>query len=214
LDDQEKKKDYIKGATQIEQHCEQRGIEKLYHFTPLENVESILDSGICARAELENREDAPIFPDPQRLDGLPYWISASISFPNYKMFYSYRCRLKTKVASWAIICLDVSVLWKLKCRYYPSNAARNYDQDVLLDDLSSPEAFERLFLPHLSWSSNCTTDPQAEVMIHKHIPKTYFKNVIVENNKSKTIISSKSVPLPISVDPSLFKPREDYENWR
>ena len=66
-----------------------RNITELCHFTRVSNYESIMKYGLCSRAYLESHDVLSAeYSDELRLDGYIDAISLSVSFPNYKMFYS------------------------------------------------------------------------------------------------------------------------------
>ena len=68
----------------------ERNIEKIVHFTKVENLESIFENGILSVNRLNDSSIAYSPSDLFRLDDKLNMISTSISFPNYKMFYSKR----------------------------------------------------------------------------------------------------------------------------
>ena len=68
----------------------ERNIKKIVHFTKVENLESIFENGILSVNRLNDSSIAYSPSDPFRLDDKLNMISTSISFPNYKMFYSKR----------------------------------------------------------------------------------------------------------------------------
>ena len=76
----------------IQQVIENRQIKGLVHFTRLENLVSILHNGIVPRSYLfdDNIPITGMVNDALRLDGKQHGSCFSISFPNWKMFYSYR----------------------------------------------------------------------------------------------------------------------------
>ncbi|ABQ25481.1 hypothetical protein Gura_1280 [Geotalea uraniireducens Rf4] len=88
---------------------EGRGIAHLIHFTRFENLNSILQHGIRPRQVLDAGGEEYIFNDELRLDGCLDAVSLSISFPNYKMFYPYRCQDYS--INWAVLRLKSSILW-------------------------------------------------------------------------------------------------------
>ena len=68
-----------------------RNITELCHFTRVSNCESIMKHGLYSRAYLESSNVLSAeYSDEMRLDGHIDAISLSVSFPNYKMFYSKR----------------------------------------------------------------------------------------------------------------------------
>jgi hypothetical protein len=205
-------------AEEIRRACTQRGIDRLYHFTPFENVSDIVSSGgLYSREALSILEETAIKPDSARLDGWNNWISVSVSFPNDKLFYVFRTRPDlARVAGWAVLQLNASVLWENECRYVPSNAACS-DRRVF-DDIhwSSERAFERLFL-NLQMRQDIPdrfpTDPQAEVMVYEHIPTSYIQAILVPEAQAISRLGSHD-SIPVTVEPRVFNGRHDWDYWR
>lgn len=98
----------------------ERGVPYLVHFTPVANLESILDVGILSRQSLKERSF--VFTDDHRFDGLMGWVSLSVGFPNYKMFYAKRNDLST-LDRWVVLILNKACLWDLDCKFIYTNAA-------------------------------------------------------------------------------------------
>lgn len=81
-----------KRAEAIRERVRARKISYVVHFTPIGNVECVLRNGLRSRNALVGQEF--IFTDEYRSDGWLDWISTSVTFPNYKMFYTKRNSLK------------------------------------------------------------------------------------------------------------------------
>ena len=112
--------------SQIRQICTERSITTLFHFTRIENLRSILQEGLLSHSNLETREPRPLFNDNDRADWCPEANCLSISFPNYKMFYSIRGKKKAegvKDSQWVILLLNADILWELDCAFCQTNAA-------------------------------------------------------------------------------------------
>mgnify|MGYP003591485674 CR=1 FL=1 len=181
----------------IRARVEARKICHLVHFTPVENVESIRDKGLLSRSVLDINDLEYIYTDEQRLDGGLNWISLSVSFPNYKMFYAKRELLKRKVGGWAVMLIKKEALWELDCRFIPTNAASFGVRKFQDNKYSSVEAFERMFTDikrNKGIPDYYTTDPQAEVMIQSKVPFEYIEGIEFENSE-------------------LFGCRSDYDDW-
>jgi len=200
---------------QIKAICEERDVCDLYHFTPFDNVESILTSGLVSRLSLEARPTNSIMPDPYRLDGWNNWISISISFPNDKLFHVFRRRLPD-ISNWVLVRLSPTLLWERNCRFIPTNAAAT-DRRMFSDNhWSTAAAFEKMFLNEdmrQNVPPSFCTDPQAEVMVEEHVPVGYFDSLVVQNSDMKSELEHLS-RLPVEVDPSLFGNRSDNSYWR
>ena len=192
---------------------QEKKIPYLVHFTPTDNLQSIEKYGLCSREMLDHNSLKYTYTDDSRYDGWLNWVSLSISFPNYQMFYKKRNSLEN-VDSWAVILINQKVLWELDCKYLPTNASKSEVMNAA-NDYSSFEGFENMFgnpqkrhdIPDFY-----TTDPQAEVMVHGTIPKHYFKTIGVEYINKQPV--SNQINLCVEVLPELFGPRADYKYWQ
>lgn len=195
-------------------------INSLVHFTPIENVTSIAHNGLFSRDELEKRGLDFVYTDKKRLDGLTDYISVSISFPNYKMFFSVRKEFEKRenrsVGRWAVIIIRKEALWELDCKFFFRNAASAEFENRLDERWSSAEAFEEMFgnkKDRINIPEFYTTNPQAEVMIKDEVPRNYIAGVALENLDARCLVSP-SIDTPIEVMKELFGPREDYIHWK
>ena len=114
-------------AAQIRRFCTEHDITKLLHYTRVENLRSILREGLLSRETLDSRGQQYWYNDQSRVVGYKNAICLSISFPNYKMFYSKR-EEKKKVeevsdSHWVVLHIDAEVLWELDCALFQKNAA-------------------------------------------------------------------------------------------
>lgn len=75
----------------IQEIIQNRGIVKLYHFTNVENLQSILCNGIVPRATLTSDQRAFEYNDKIRGDKILEASCLSISFPNYKLLHTLKC---------------------------------------------------------------------------------------------------------------------------
>lgn len=85
-----------------------RKIPYLIHFSPLNNLGSILQDGLRSRNALVEQDF--VITDERRTDGWLDWISVSVSFPNYKMLYTKQNSLKD-VKGWVILLIRREALW-------------------------------------------------------------------------------------------------------
>jgi hypothetical protein len=202
-----------KWAEDIRAQIDSRKIPYLVHFTPINNVKSILDNGLRSRNALAGHEYK--YTDEYRSDGWLDWISLSVSFPNYKMFYSKR-KSKKDIDGWAILLIKTDVLWELDCKFIPINAS-SFDIRRFPDDKwSSAEAFKDMF-NHVELRreipDHFTTDPQAEVMVRNEVSRHYIDMIAVER-QSDLIRLYNLEKIRVKEDPNLFKWRSDFEHWR
>lgn len=182
-----------------------RDIKYLVHFTPIENLESILSNGILSRDNLKEKDYKRT--DNDRIDGKMDMISTSITFPNYKMFYKKRNFVQSK--GWCVIKISSSVLWECECYFYPSNASSNKSKE--LKNNRYPEHLEMMFYEDgrsFLTKNNQTTDVQAEVMVRGKIPAKYIECICIE----RQINNIPKINRPIVIDGKLFGVRSDCRN--
>ena len=94
--------------------AQNRGINALYHFTQLSNIEGILRKGLLSRSSLleDNDKDVVYVIDDVRPDGRDDLVSVSIQNINFQMFDTKRTKSSDQ---WVILELKPEVLWKYNC---------------------------------------------------------------------------------------------------
>ena len=129
--------------TEIKKFAEERGIPCLVHFTRWENLDGIIENGLCPRLLLECLPYDAAINDKKRLDGRIDSVSLSIAFPNYRMFYKYR------IHHWqhggAVLEIHPSVLWEYECAFCRHNAADSRILRTNIDSLKTIEAFKGMY---------------------------------------------------------------------
>jgi len=206
-----KHNDHAKG--EIKKRALKRRIMRLVHFTQSGNLPDISKHGLYSRRLLESKGIRFIPSDKERFDGRLDWVSISVSFPNYRMFYSKRQNLEGK---WAVLWIRPEVLWELDCGFYYTNAAKLRSSRYQTEDWCSCVAFEKMFgfTMHRGDIPDCyTTDPQAEVMVRDQIPLDFIQKVIVINKREAEELK-KITDIPVEVDSFFFDGRRDYEYWQ
>jgi hypothetical protein len=188
-------------------------IEYLVHFTPVKNLKSILEHGICSNKYCNEHGIKYVPTDKDRYDGYTDFISLSISFPNYKMFYKKR---QTMDEDFAVLLIDISVLSLYgsdERKFSNKNAASNNSQkggslEYLKQMFERPSLREKLGL-----QENYTTDPQAEVLIKGRIPTDYIKEIHINTldayEEAKEYVEEDLLKL----GSPMFAKRRDYEFW-
>jgi hypothetical protein len=196
-----------------------RQVNAVYHFTRCESLESICQKGLLSQAELERQAVKCAINDDRRLDGHRDAISLSVSFPNYKLFYKFRCDGTCK---WALIELDPAVLWELNCAFYPTNAARASMAKLSPKEQMNGPAFAAMFSDldlggrERSYViDDCdTTDPQAEVLVFDPIEPSRIKRVHFHDQASMFEHAAAVSKFTPAVTPWLFQRRRDWSRWR
>ncbi len=160
--------------SQISQWLQRRKITKLFHFTHVDNLESILCDGFQTRQYLDSNLQRYTPSDNDRLDGFPESLSFSIGKPNSLLLpeknfnYDYKLIL-LEVAANNLLTQNFGAL--------PSNAAKGYFQEILGTNKSrfvginglrgmylNEELRKRASLPIEE-----PTDPQAEILFFEPI---------------------------------------------
>ncbi len=120
-----------------------RNVQFLVHFTPVSNLPSILARGIMPRSSLAKEGIQADTPDEQRLDFRMDYSSFSISFPNYRVFYS---KQKNTPFTYSVLIIDPQIILDLplgSISYLPDNAASGTLRRV--EDYTGLESVKALF---------------------------------------------------------------------
>ena len=207
---------------------EERDVQYLMHFTPVENIQSILDNGIIPRYYLMRDRKNVVVTDEERWDNRPDCTSFSISFPNYRMMFKKQNDFK-----FALLLVDPAVLLDLsidQIYYLPDNAARMSKYGI--DNYKGLDALKGLFSTPVKTNIGTKTreeldipdcfpsNPQAEVFIGGTVKPKYIKAVVVDDPSYAKALRNK-LRLPPDWDESMvghsisyFKQRVDYKYWQ
>ena len=188
-------------------------INHVYHFSPIENTQSILEHGILSREEAGIRNVGIEITDPNRFDGELNKISASISFPNYKMRYS----LEQKGKNLVIYDIDPRILLcKLDTQFYYTNAANSVFRNLDKSRFTTNEALKGMFTDYKreqELDRSFPTDPQAEVLIDTEIPLKFINGVITKEEDYDIEFLCKERGISYSVDKALYDKREKIKEY-
>lgn len=191
-----------------------RNIQRLVHFTKLSNLESILNNGFLSRDLLELLSYNYSYSDEIRLDNKIDFISSSITFPNYKMFYPKR--MEDTSIKWVVLSLDSEVLVnRFDAEFYRMNAACSSFSKCKFDPCSN-EALADMFYPQdrdFDLPINYTTNPQAEVMIKDSISASYIKCIDTLGFDEKASWLANNSHIDYNPSSKLYAPRKDYKRW-
>ena len=192
-----------------------KSISRLVHFTPINNLESILENGMLSRNSLDEQGLKYHYSDDIRLDGKLDYICNSISFPNYKMFFSKR--KQNQNIQWAVLSIDSEILIdKFDTEFYRKNAASSDSLKYKYDPCSN-DALEFMFMDYENRDpyipENYTTDPQAEVLVKDIIHPSYIK--CIDTNGFNDAAHSLARNSKVDYNPCsrLFTYRMDYRRW-
>lgn len=197
----------------------------------MDNLKSILENGFLS-VELQSIKSIKgKTNDKVRFDSKLNTTSFSISFPNYKMFYSLK--IKDRASRWVIITLNPNILYlhKENIYYCENNAA---SKEITMKDggrLKTPLAFEDIFKENmdtkyygkicrsnLNIPINYSTDPQAEILIEGHIGIENIRSIYFGNNENYDFARDNMWDLiknyNIDIVNKYFAPRNDYLYWK
>lgn len=179
---------------EIENIAGSRGIKYLFHFTPINNLKSILHNGLYPRDYIDENLPDAVCTDDARFENMRNSVCLSISFPNYKMFFSKRMELKD-IELWAVIVLDANnVLGNHDCAFFQTNAAFGGYRNRSLSEFMTSNAFYSLFDEEVETRDGIlsrekyltdkdTTDVQAEVVVFDHIPPDAIVGCELQSDK-------------------------------
>lgn len=205
---------------EIKHFLQKRNIYEILHFTPQDNLGSILDNGLWPRNHLENLPILEVkFPDKVRRDGNIDRYCLSMSFPNYRMFHHKR---ETLGGRWVVLKINIETIIKHNCLFFKTNAgtsmglkAGNTTIENLFYDLNLREA--------LNLPNHYTTDPQAEIQIRSRTPPNLIEAIYTNSKNSddnfriiRKILKERNLENQIKLisSNSYFGPRRDYEYWQ
>ncbi|WP_137918366.1 DarT ssDNA thymidine ADP-ribosyltransferase family protein [Hydrogenophaga sp. 2FB] len=202
----------------IEQECATRNIDRLFHFTPVEHLDSILKHGLLTPRTCAVRSVAYKANDAARYDGQDA-ICLSIEWPNWSLFWSFRQRDTSK--HWALLQLKHSLLWEKRVCFNSTNAADNSMSSLTFLARQGVGKFVELFDDYglkkrvdLNIPAHQTTNPQAEVLCIDNIEPTYVTDVHLLDvdlyRRYKETYPGKHV----THGSQYFKYRDDWNHWK
>lgn len=199
----------------IKEVLEDRRITSLYHFTRVENLESILNYGLLARTSLDNNNIYYKSNDSKRYDNHLNAVCVSISFPNYRMFYSYS---KYRRDDWCVMEIDPRILYEKECLFCIENGASSNERRKDDNNKKGVNALEKLFYDDhyrksVNLESEMPTNPQSEVLVLNKIETENIKSINFYTDDPNFNIYEYP-DYDFFEDKELFKYRNDYENWR
>ena len=196
-------------------------INTLFHFTQASNLPSIFKHGLLPKETLLSQCIDTEYNDDYRHDKCPNAICMSIEYPNYKMFYSLRC--KNTNIDWVVIKIDASVLLNFSCAFCISNAGSRESYSIEIEKRKGVEALEKLYQEYpgqiirhdMNINNSYPTNPQAEVLVFGCVPLEYISEVCFDSDTTYMKYES-CIPDNIQVTNShqWFEPRCDWRDWQ
>ncbi|BCL69838.1 hypothetical protein TUMSATVNIG1_17930 [Vibrio nigripulchritudo] len=196
-----------------------RGIKYLWHFTKLENLESILENGLIPRSDLEALNANVSYNDEHRYDGQKSANCLSLGHPNYKMFY--KLRQDDTNQEWVVIAIKPEVLWIKDCAFCRDNAASNDMTAIPVQKRKGVDAFREMFAAYagkpdrktLDLPDDCPTNPQAEILAFGVIEPEYIIGAITPGKSLETKLKEKYPNFDFLYHRAYYSARKDYEYW-
>lgn len=203
----------------MQNEVENREIEYLWHFTKVENLDSILNNGLIPREILEQQSANVSYNDQYRLDGQKGANCLSLGHPNYKMFYSLRCQ--DSAQQWVVLAIKPEVLWVKDCAFCNENAASRSVTSIPIHQRKGLQAFQRMFLDvagkpsraSIKLPDDCPTNPQAEILAFGVIEPEYIIGAITPNKALETQFKAQYPNFEFLYHRALYDARLDYEHW-
>ena len=175
-----------------------RKIDNIVHFTRLGNLRSILKHGIVPRNNQEFFNIKSVCNDVERFDCRLDATSCSITFPNDRIFRSFRDN-KYPNEKWVVLILDAKVILSTEnvCEFFLTNAANKIMRSQSGFELRH---FQNMFNNEITiqksdgssytcirqqMPDNFTTDVQDEILIRGKIEKYYIKKVVFDAVETK-----------------------------
>jgi hypothetical protein len=205
-------------ATAIQEFIEGRGVKSLFHFTRLKNLPSILQHGLLTKETCAAAGIDPEINDPYRYDGTGA-ISASISYPNYKMFYRLRC--ENPDVEWVVIKLKRSLLWRKKCAFSSTNAGDGSVFSIAIEQRQGLAPLKDMFTDFgdkkrvsLKIPDHYTTNPQAEVLLLEGAEVEDIKGVYFQRAVTQKKFEADYSSVACLLNGGYFDGRSDCAHWK
>lgn len=225
---EKKEKSLQKKKKAIDEECKARGIEKMYHFTRVENLLSILEIGIVPREVLEKTGREFAYCDENRYDRRKDCTCLSIEYPNMWLLN----KKKNEHHDWevALIELDASLLLKYDAYFAKHNAAAG-DSKIDKKIETFRELFSEEFKIDFWWkektltfkreegcANQWPTSDQAEVLIQDTIDITFIRNVIFKNDENmrryEKMLKNKGLKYRTDLDMFKYRRAEYYRRMK
>jgi len=204
-------------ATTVQEYAAEIDVKQLVHFTRESSLDSILRRGLITRDTL-TLEGFKDFNDHVRAD-YTHAVCVSIGFPNYKMWFGIK--KNNPAVDWVILVIEPTALWELPSAFCSANAALGAVAAIPIAQRQTLRAFQGMYADvpgkervKLKIPSYYPTNPQAEVLMLRGVPRNYIRGVIALNNTQDDRLRAKFPGLQTWVRASFFRYRNDYEYWK
>ncbi len=220
-----------KKAKEIRQFIRKNRISCLTHFTHIDNLKSILQSGILPASVLRgNRTFSAV-----RFTGKPLpaewagFVSLNISFPDYRLFMQLQ---NNEPSDWVIVLVDPRVLADFPCFFFPGRASETISRapapGLPLPGNQKAADLKALFADRedvkrreLEIPSYYPTDPSSEILSGLPVAPSFITQIYFysEYKFNQWVLSN--TEFAIRQDRNrwacglqYFSPRSDYTWWK
>lgn len=201
----------------IQEECAKRNIDRLFHFTPVDHLDSVLQRGLLVPSACK-AQNVGMKPNDQERHDRQDAICLSVEWPNWQLFW--RFHLQDEHRPWAIIQLDHSVLWEKRVCFNPTNAA---DNSVRFESFASRGGVAKFVEMFEDWGDkkradlgippHFTTNPQAEVLCLDPIEPAYFSAIHVKDPELYKKYKAAYPQFNVEYNGYYFKYRGDFKHW-
>ena len=202
-------------ATEFEEVIEKLHIRRLFHFTPLDNLASIIKTGhILSRKYLEDNGLAAVTNDPYRWDGELNHINTSLTLPNLYLYNCFQGRYRGRQS--VLLELDPALIYKQGSLFTFTNAGSAVGKTPENKGLTL-DHFKRIFEINVDEPQDLfnrivfsfTIDTQAEVMVEEYIPLNMVKAIHTDDQVILTDLKERKLPanIPVEYSPHWFELR-------
>ena len=215
----------------ILQSIRKRKISGLTHFTRIDNLRSILSTGILPRTIIQkNRafEKAVLSPTPMP-EQWQSMVPLNVSFPDHRLFSQMRVH---DPSDWVVLVIDPKIIADIPAYFFPARAVDfiNYakSEDEVLTDFESASAWDYLFTDQvgakradLMIPDGYPTNPYTEVLtffpiapssiIEIHFCNDYKFNQWILSNTEFALTQDRN---RWACSLQYFSPRSDASYWK
>lgn len=205
-------------AKTIQEFVAERSIRSLFHFTQVVNLPSILKRGLLTKGACRQAGIDPAINDPYRYDGTGA-VCATISFPNYRMFYRLRCN--NPDMEWVVLRLKRSLLWRTHCAFSSTNAGDGSVFAIPLEQRQGLKPLQAMFEDYgvtkrgvLDIPDHYPTNPQAEVLLLDGAQVGDIECVHFQRPGTQRQYAGQYDWLPCQPNDGYFDGRSDWKSWK
>ena len=201
----------------IQEECAKRNIDRLFHFTPVDHLDSILHRGLLVPSACKAQNVGMKPNDTERHD-LQDAICLSVEWPNWQLYW--RFHLLKEDRPWAVLQLNHRVLWDKRVCFNTTNAADNSVRFQSFASRSTVSKFQEMFddwgakkRADLNLPDHYTTNHQAEVLCLDSIEPAYFTTIHLDNYEVSKMYKAAYPHANVRYDGTYFKYRSDWRHW-